>query len=87
VKPLKYSEPVTTIACALSGVEPIATALAGGAAKLASLFSEHGARHGFDSQALIEKMQDAAFRAADRYDKDQDWRDALTEAHAGGDAR
>jgi tetratricopeptide (TPR) repeat protein len=79
---LKCLEPVTAIGCALFGVAPIAGALATGGVKIATLFAEHAANHGFDSGALIEKMQAAAFRAADHYDRNVEWRDALTNADA-----
>ncbi len=77
---LKCLEPVVSIGCALFGVPPTVGAVASGGIKIASLFHESGVKHGFDSTVLMGKMQRAAFAAADRYDKNQDWRDALTEA-------
>jgi tetratricopeptide (TPR) repeat protein len=79
---LKCLDPLVSIGCALFGVPPAASALATGGSKIATLFRESAAKHGFDSEALIAKMQAAAFRAADRYDSDQDWRDAMTVADA-----
>jgi hypothetical protein len=85
---LKCIEPVTAIGCALAAVAVgaldagiTAGAMIGGAGLLAR-FREHGTKPGLDDGAMIEKMQKVILRSMDRWDTDQDTRDAVTLADA-----